>query len=119
LPPHIADAFAELFAAEQDAAGLDPVEPSAEDVVGAGPTPDSAIVTTSRSTPAPVAAAGPASEAGGAGASAVSEELIEEICRRVLARLTDGIVRATLVECVPQIAERVVHEELQRLRERQ
>jgi CheY-like chemotaxis protein len=83
LPPSLADAFAALLAAEQ---GLAAPQPAA-----------------SRLEPLP-----PARGA----APAVTDEVIEEIVGRVIARLTDQTVRETVLST----AERLVREEIDRVK---
>jgi hypothetical protein len=45
-----------------------------------------------------------------------TDELVEQISRRVLDRLSDRIVRDTVAEQVSQIAERLVREEIERIK---
>jgi hypothetical protein len=85
-PASLVDAFAALLAAEQKM-GL---TPSAATVPGAAP-----------------ASAGPAAPAG-----PPTEEMIEEVSRRVLARLTDQS-RPTILD----VAERLVREEIERIKQ--
>lgn len=99
-PPPIADAFEALFAAELGeteaeadvrapaAAPVEPLEP-----IAASPVPHAPV--------SPVV---------------VTDALIEEICGRVLARLSDRVVRETASQMVAQVAERVVREELARIK---
>jgi CheY-like chemotaxis protein len=82
LPPSLADAFAALLAAEQGLAA-----------------PQAAA---SRLEPLPARDAAPA----------VTDEVIEEIVGRVIARLTDQTVRETVLS----IAERLVREEIERVK---
>jgi CheY-like chemotaxis protein len=46
--------------------------------------------------------------------TAVSDEMVEKIVRRVLDELTDHVVRESIVERVDQIAERLVREQIER-----
>jgi len=46
----------------------------------------------------------------------VTDELVERVAERVLARLSDRVVRETTAEIVWSIAERLVREEIERLR---
>jgi len=46
----------------------------------------------------------------------VSEELIEQVARRVLDQLSDRVVRETTHEIVAQVAERLVREEIDRIK---
>jgi len=89
MPP-LADAFAALLAAEQSVV----VTPSTP---WAGLTPD-----------VPAAAAPPAT---------ISEEVIEDIVRRVLDRLSDRVVRETVTDIVSGAAERLVKEEIARIKD--
>ena len=49
------------------------------------------------------------------GSAAVSEEAMEETVRRVLARMTDQVVR----DAVIGVAERLVREEIDRIKQKQ
>lgn len=46
----------------------------------------------------------------------VSEAFVEEVTRRVMARLSDRVLRDTVADIVSQVAERVVREEIDRLK---
>ena len=46
----------------------------------------------------------------------VTEEMLEDIVRRVVTRLTDSVVRQTTTEIVSQVAERMVREEIERIK---
>ena len=50
------------------------------------------------------------------GGGSASEDAIEEITRRVLARLSDQVVRDTVAEVTSSIAERLVKEEIERIK---
>ena len=84
--PSLADAFAAILAAEQH----DPMSA--------------------------VAPAWPASPVSSNGGGSPSEEIIEEIARRVLGRLSDQVVRDRVAEVVSSIAERLVREEIDRIK---
>jgi CheY-like chemotaxis protein len=86
LPP-LADAFAAILAAEQQE-----------------PMPALAAVWPAS-----------ASSANGGG-QALTEEAIEDITRRVLDRLSDRVVRETVASLVTDIAERLVREEIERIK---
>ena len=58
----------------------------------------------------------PALAASSNGGGSLSEEAIEAITRRVLARLSNGVVRATVTDVVSGIAERLVREEIERIK---
>ena len=47
---------------------------------------------------------------------AVSEDLVEQVARRVLERLSDRVVRETAVDLVSAIAERLIREEIERIK---
>jgi hypothetical protein len=83
----LAEAFAALLAAER---------------TGTTPTGPSAMPS----------AFSPAGQAGGA----VPDAVIEEVVRRVLDRLPDRVVRDTVGEIVREVAERLVQEEIARIR---
>ena len=61
-------------------------------------------------------AAAPAWPSPPAATAAISEELIEQVTRRVLERLTDRVVRDTASQVVPAVAERFVREEIERIK---
>lgn len=87
-PAPIADAFAALLAAEQ------------------GETPAERVVAAPRPAPAPVAPA----------PVAVTDALVEQVTQRVLDRLSDKVVRDTVTEMVSRVAERLVREEIERIK---
>jgi hypothetical protein len=58
----------------------------------------------------------PAWQAARAEAPAVSEDLVEQVTRRVLDRLSDRVVRETAVDLVSAIAERLIREEIERIK---
>ena len=47
---------------------------------------------------------------------AVSEDLVEQVTRRVLERLSDRVVRETAADIVSKIAERLIREEIDRIK---
>jgi len=49
-------------------------------------------------------------------AAAITDELVENVTRRVLDRLTDQVVRDTVGDIVSKVAERLVREEIERIR---
>jgi CheY-like chemotaxis protein len=87
-PPELslADAFAALLAAEQ--AGSAPSLP----------------------------AGWPGTQEGQAGASVISDSLVDEIVRRVLERLPERVIRETVSGVVLDVAERLVREEIERIK---
>jgi hypothetical protein len=52
----------------------------------------------------------------GNGVGPLTEELIEEITRRVLDQLSDRVMRERVTELVTDIAERLVREEIERIK---
>ena len=72
-----------------------------------------AILAAEQAAPDSAAAAWPATVTVGA---AVTEDLIEQVARRVLERLSDRIVRERASEIVSAVAERLVREEIEKLR---
>jgi CheY-like chemotaxis protein len=72
-----------------------------------------AILAAEQKTPESPAADWPATVTVGA---AVTEDLVEQVARRVLERLSDRIVRETTAEIVSAVAERVVREEIEKLK---
>ncbi len=92
--PSLADAFAALLASEQggplsDVALTWPATPAA-------PTPPVPAP------PAPVE---------------ITEELVEAVTRRVLDRLSDQVVRETVSDIVSKVAERLISEEIARIKD--
>ena len=61
---------------------------------------------------ADAAAASPSANGG----PSLGEDAIEEITRRVLDRLSDRVVRETVADLVSHIAERLVREEIERIK---
>jgi hypothetical protein len=47
---------------------------------------------------------------------AVDDELVERVARRVLERLADHVVREEIAERVAAVAERLVREEIERIK---
>jgi CheY-like chemotaxis protein len=65
---------------------------------------------------APTPADAPAWPASAALPAAVSDDLVEDVTRRVLERLSDRVVRETVSDIVSAIAERLVREEIERIK---
>jgi hypothetical protein len=65
----------------------------------------------------PLPAAAPVWPATAASARAITDDLIEDITRRVLDRLTDRVVRETVADVASALAERLVREEIERIKE--
>jgi CheY-like chemotaxis protein len=85
--PSLGDAFAALLAAEK-AEGVPPMAPA---------------------WPSSGAASGPSS-------ALAQNEMVEQVTRRVLDHLSDRVVRDTVAELVSAIAERLVREEIERIK---
>jgi hypothetical protein len=90
----IAEAFAALLALEDGQPGATPVRLTTGD--GHAPTPPAA---------APPAAA-----------PVITDAVIEDIVRRVVERLGPDAVRAVVVDVVSDVSERLVKEEIERIR---
>jgi CheY-like chemotaxis protein len=65
---------------------------------------------------APPSAAAPAWPASGPASVTVTDDVIERIARRVIDRLTDRVVRETVSEKISAVAERLVREEIDRIK---
>ena len=61
-------------------------------------------------------AGSPSWPAAGPAASLAVDEVVEQVTRRVLAQLSDRIVRETVADLVSSIAERLVREEIERIK---
>ena len=48
--------------------------------------------------------------------AAIGDEVVEEVTRRVLARLSDTVVRAAVADVASSVAERLVREEIERIK---
>jgi CheY-like chemotaxis protein len=53
---------------------------------------------------------------GAASAAEVSDDVVEQVTRRVLDRLSDSVVKDTVADVVSSIAERLVREEIERIK---
>ena len=73
-----------------------------------------AMLAAEQSAPAPETA--PAWPAAAVSPAAVTDDLIEQITQRVLERLTDRVVRETASEMILAVAERLVREEIERIK---
>ena len=89
--PSIADAFGAILAAEQNALGVRPEWPT--------PTQPAA----------PAASAAPAEVV-------ITDELVDRVARRVLEQLSDRVVRETVASMASEVAERLVREEIERIK---
>jgi hypothetical protein len=85
----VADAFSALLAVEQGEPGATPVR----------------------------LPSGPAAAA--SDAPVITDALVDELARRVMARLAPDVVRQVVADVVSEVAERLVREEIQRVRSRQ
>jgi CheY-like chemotaxis protein len=74
-----------------------------------------ALLAAERNDPLPAAA--PAWPATAASAPAITDDLIEDVTRRVLDRLTDRVVRETVADVASALAERMVREEIEKIKE--
>ena len=93
--PSIADAFSVILAAEQNALGVRPE----------WPTPSSQ----------------PASQSAGSAPVAnpeiiITDDLVDRVARRVLEQLSDRVVRETVSTIASDVAERLVREEIERIK---
>jgi CheY-like chemotaxis protein len=93
--PSIADAFSAILAAEQNALGVKPEWPSS--------------ASQSQAAPAAAASAAPAE-------LVITDDLIDRVARRVLEQMSDRIVRETVADLASQTAERLVREEIERIK---
>ena len=89
--PSIADAFTAILAAEQHALGVKPEWPA--------PT----------HAPTPAAASGPSEVV-------ITDDLVDRVARRVLEQLSDRVVRETVAQMASDAAERLVREEIERIK---
>ena len=100
----LAAAFSDLLADELGESPLRPswgaVAPTPEPAAAAPPEPEIA--------PAPAPAAPPA--------PAVTDDMLDEVARRVVARLSDEVIKAEVARHVIEVAERLVREEIERLK---
>ena len=96
--PPLADAFKSLLAAE-------PARPAAAQLPAPPAWP-------------PPAAPAPAASALAPPPAPAADDLVEQVTRRVLDRLSDRVVREKVSEIVSAVAERVVREEIDRIKNR-
>jgi CheY-like chemotaxis protein len=112
LPP-IADAFAALLDAEQGEPPARPMAPIARvaPVIPVAPVvPFAPVVPVSPVLPVAPVQSAPASPA------VMTDAVIDQIAKRVLDQLSDQVVRDTVTEMVSRIAERLVREEIERIK---
>ncbi len=74
------------------------------------------ILAAERGEAADAAPAWPATAAAPAAAAVIDGDVIEEVTRRVLDRLSDQVVRDTVADIVSKVAERLVTEEIERIK---
>jgi CheY-like chemotaxis protein len=82
----------------------------------APPPPVAKSAHTTTSNPFATLSAAKAEAAAKAATPVITEEVIEEVVSRVLQRMTDRVVRETVAEIVSQTAERLVQEEIERIK---
>ena len=91
------------------------------------PTQGSPGIAPSTANPVPVQAAAPAAASAPreaqppeppVGSQDTSDDVIDRLATRVVARLSDRFIRETTTQIVTQVAERVVREEIERLKEK-
>jgi CheY-like chemotaxis protein len=105
-----------------ESASPEPAVPLPEPLSPVGTLPPladafAAILAAEQREPMPaVAPAWPTPHASSNGGGSLSEGAIEEITRRVLDRLSDQVVRNTVADVISGIAERLVREEIERIK---
>jgi len=80
------------------------------------PTADAFAARLSAQPTEPAPAAAPSWPSPPSSAPIATEELVEQVTRRVLEQLSDRVVRETVTDVVSSIAERVVREEIDRIK---
>jgi CheY-like chemotaxis protein len=75
-----------------------------------------ALLAAEQGEPLPAGALWPAAEPAPAPPAVVSEETIDEITRRVLEKLSDSVVRQAVADVASTIAERLIREEIERIK---
>ena len=98
---------------------VEPQPPAPDPVDAAGPSPlDLHPPAAKKPTTNPFAelSAAKAEATARPAAPVITDELIEQIVARVLERMTDRVVRETVTEIVSQTAERLVQDEIQRIK---
>jgi CheY-like chemotaxis protein len=93
--PSIADAFSAILAAEQNALGVKPEWPA--------PASSSRQPETAASSAAPAELV-------------ITDDLIDRVAKRVLEQLSDRVIRETVADIASQTAERLVREEIERIK---
>ena len=97
--------------------GPEPAPPPAPSASASSPVPPlpdafATLLEAERSGAAPAAAAWPSSTPGD-----LSEQAIDGIVERVLARMSDRVIRETVTDVVSDVAERLVREEIERIKD--
>jgi CheY-like chemotaxis protein len=111
------------------AATAAPLAPGSRDVIGLPPPPSAPEPSDGSTQALPALAvafaallaaeqnpAVPADTTGWAPPLAVSDEIVERVAERVLEQLSDRLVRETVAELVSAVAERLVREEIERIK---
>jgi CheY-like chemotaxis protein len=75
-----------------------------------------ALLAAERGGPAPSMPAPPSAQGAFSAGAPPSDELVEQVCQRVIERMTDRAVREVVSEIVSGVAERLVREEVERLK---
>ena len=91
--PGIADAFAAILAAEQNALGVRPEWPT--------PAPSGQPEIAVPQAPAEIV---------------ITDELVDRVARRVLEQMSDRVVRETVAQLTSDVAERLVRDEIERIK---
>lgn len=104
-------------AAPVPAAPVTPVAPATPTPAAVAPPSVAQPPPAPRTNPFANLSAAKAEAAARAAAPVITDEIIEEVVARVLQRLSDKVVRETVTDIVTQTAERLVQEEIDRIRE--
>jgi CheY-like chemotaxis protein len=100
--------------ATADKSAPKPVAPEMQAASEVAPKPVTQRITTN---PFATLSAAKAEAAARAAAPVITDEVIEEVVARVLQRLSDKVVRETVTEIVSATAERLVQEEIERIKD--
>jgi CheY-like chemotaxis protein len=91
-----------------------PAGPSRPTTLPSLPDAFAALLAAEQGEPPPTPA--PAWPASAPSAPAITDDLVEDVTRRVLERLSDRVVRETVEDIASKIAERLVREEIERIK---